>query len=248
VLEHELRELQIEWPETPDISGAVAPRLTAPPPRRPWLLARPAWQLAVALLALLIAVAMAIPPARAEVLDWLGFGSVRIERREPVISQFGSGLGLGDATTLEQASRQAGFRVLVPAELGRPDAVYVRADPTTGSRVDLVYRPRPGLPRASTTGAGLLITELRGAVFPAIQKTVGAAAKLERLAVSSDPALFISGADHGFAYVPEGADMNFEPQRLAGPTLLVDRADGTLIRVEGRISRERAVEIAESVR
>jgi hypothetical protein len=42
MLEHELRELQIEWPETPDISGAVAPRLTAPPPRRPWLLARPA--------------------------------------------------------------------------------------------------------------------------------------------------------------------------------------------------------------
>ena len=42
--------------------------------------------------------------------------------------------------------------------------------------------------------------------------------------------------------------MNFEPQRLAGPTLLVDRADGTLLRVEGRISRERAVEIAESVR
>jgi hypothetical protein len=248
MLEHELRELQVEWPETPDIAAAVTPRLSAPAPRRSWVLARPAWQLAVAFVALLIAVVMAIPSARAEVLDWFGFGSVKIERREPVISRFGSGLGLGEATTLERASREAGFRVLVPAALGKPDAVYVRTDPTTGSRVDLVYRPRAGLPRASSTGAGLLVTELRGAFGPGIQKTVGANTKLERLAVGSDPALWISGADHGFAYVPESADMNFEPQRLAGPTLLVDRADGTLIRVEGRISRERAVEIAESVR
>ena len=42
--------------------------------------------------------------------------------------------------------------------------------------------------------------------------------------------------------------MNFEPQRLAGPTLLVERSDGTLLRIEGKISRDRAVEIAESVR
>jgi len=248
MLEQELRELPVEWPETPDLAGAVAPRLTAPPPRRPWLLARPAWQLAVALVALVLAVVMAIPPARAEVLDWLGFSSVRIERREPVVSKFGSGLGVGDPVTLERARRRAGFPVLVPAALGRPDAVYLASDPTTGTRVDLVYRPRAGLPSASTTGVGLLITELRGAVGPAIQKTIGASSTLERLAVGGDPALFITGADHGFAYLPASGNMNFEPQRLAGPTLLVDRADGTLVRVEGRISRERAVEIAESVR
>lgn len=247
MLEHELRELQVEWPETPDIAGAVAPRLAVPPPRRRWVLSRPAWQLAVAGVALVIAIVMAIPPARAEVLDWLGFGSVRIERREPVVSRFGSGLGLGDPVTLEQASRRAGFRVLVPADLGRPDAVYMHADPATGNRVDLVYRPRPGLPRASTTGAGLLITELRGAVGPAIEKAVGASSTIERFEVGGDPALFISGADHGFAYLPAGGEMGFEPQRLAGPTLLVDRRDGIMLRVEGRLSRERAVQIAESV-
>ncbi len=41
----------------------------------------------------------------------------------------------------------------------------------------------------------------------------------------------------------------FEPPRLAGNTLLVDRAaDGVLLRIEGELSREAAVRIAQSVR
>ena len=41
--------------------------------------------------------------------------------------------------------------------------------------------------------------------------------------------------------------MRFEDQRLAGNTLLVERADGLLIRVEGDLARDRAVAIAESI-
>ena len=37
-----------------------------------------------------------------------------------------------------------------------------------------------------------------------------------------------------------------DPGRLAGNTLLVERND-VLVRIEGEISRERAVEIAESL-
>ena len=249
-LERDLRELRVEWPETPDLAAVVAVRLSEvpePAPRRRWRwLDRPAWQLGVAVAAALIAVVMAVPPARSAVLEFLGLKSVRIERREPTPSAFGSGLGLGDRVTLAQARRRAGVPVLVPAEVGAPDAVYLHEDPATATRVDFVYRPRPGLPRASTTGAGLLVTELRATLGPAIEKTVGASAHVERLTVGGDPALFISGADHGFAYVPAKGDMNFEPQRLAGPTLLVERRDGVLLRIEGRISRDRAIRIAES--
>ena len=39
----------------------------------------------------------------------------------------------------------------------------------------------------------------------------------------------------------------FEEQRLAGNTLLVERPDGLLIRVEGDIARDRAVAIARSI-
>ena len=245
-LDLELRELRIEWPETPDLATTVQARLAAPPRRRSWL-ARPAWQLAVASVALIVAVVMAIPPARAAVLDFLGFGSVRITREEPNPSRFGQALVLGDPVTLAQARRA--LPVLVPEEVGDPDAVYLDEHPTMGPRVDMVYRARPGLPSSSNTEAGMLITQFRAVASPLIEKSVGSGAKVERLEVGGDPAFFLSGAPHGFAYLdPESQNANFEEQRLAGNTLLVDRSDGTLLRIEADISRDRAVEIAESMR
>jgi hypothetical protein len=244
-LELELRELRVEWPETPDLAAAVQQRLVTPPRRRAWF-DRPAWQLAIASIALIVAVVMAIPPARAAVLDWLGFGSVRIVREEPRPSRFGQALVLGDPVTLAHARRA--LPVVVPEELGRPDAVYLDDNAAMGPRVDLVYRARPGLPSSSNTGAGLLITEFRAVAEPLIEKSVSLGAKVERLTVGGDPAFFISGAPHGFAYYNADTEQsNFEEQRLAGNTLLVDRSDGLLLRIEGDISRERAVEIAESM-
>jgi hypothetical protein len=95
---------------------------------------------------------------------------------------------------------------------------------------------------------GPLVTELRATVRPVIQKAIGAGAKLEQFRVGGDPAYFISGAPHGFAYVPAGsAEPVFEDQRLAGNTLLVERSDGLLLRIEGKIDRAEAVRIASSV-
>jgi hypothetical protein len=239
MLERELRELAVEWPETPDIAGSLV--LGPPPARRRWTLARPAWQIAIAVVALIVAVVMAVPPTRAAVLDFLGISSVRIEHREPVVSKFASGLALGTPVSLETARRRAGFPVRVPAAVGRPDAVYIDESPTTGPRVDLIYRARPGLRRASTTGAGLLVTEFLATASPAIEKTIGSATHFEQLHVGGDLAYFFSGREHGFAYVPQRGVMSFEDQRLAGNTLLVERSDGVLLRVE-------AVRIAESVR
>jgi hypothetical protein len=248
MLDRELAELRIEWPETPDIAGAVAARLAAPAPRRPWWAMRPAWQLAVAAVALLLAVVMAVPPTRAAVLELLGLKSVRIEHREPQPSAFGSGLVLGDPVTLEQARRRADFPLRVPAELGRPDSVYLDSNPASGTRVDMLYRARPGLPRASTVGAGLLVTEFHATASPVIEKTIGSATRFERLEVGGAQAYFFSGQRHGFAYAPSQGQITFEDQRLAGNTLLVERQDGVLLRIEGRIGRDKAVAIAESVR
>jgi len=247
MLERELRELTVEWPATPDIAGSLA--LEAPPPRRmPWF-ARPAWQIAVAVLAVVIAVVMAVPSTRAEVLDFLGLSSVRIEHREPAPSRFGQSVALGDPVSLEQARRRAGFPLRVPAALSRPDAVYLDEHPSYGNRVDMTYRPRPGLPASGSTGVGLLVTELRGTATPVIEKTLGAASRSERLTIGGDPAYFISGAQHGFAYIPGGSgEPLFEEQRLAGNTLLVERGDGVLVRIEGDVPLERAVRIAESMR
>jgi hypothetical protein len=247
-LELELRELRVEWPETPDIAAAVEARLAAAPPRRRLWLDRPAWQLAVAATALVIGVVMAVPPARSAVLDLLGFGSVKITREEPRPSRFAQALDLGEPVTLEQARRRAGFPVLVPESLGEPDAVYFEDQPMLGPRVDLVYRERPGLPSSSNTGAGLLVTEFPAIASPVIEKSIGMGTKVERLTVDGDPAFFLSGREHGFAYVVDRQNTGFEEQRLAGNTLLVERSDGVLLRVEGDITRDEAVRIAESAR
>ena len=237
-LERELRAVSVQWPDTPDLAGAVVARLPERPPRRARWLDWPAWQVAVAVGAVLVAVVMAVPPARSAVLDLLGFGSVRIERAEPRPSDFGSELLLGEPVTLETARRRADFPLLVPEAVGRPDGVYVNDAPR---RVDLVYRPRDGFPR-------LLISEFRALATPMIEKTIGEATRIERLTVGDDPAFFITGADHGFAYLLPSGNANFETQRLAGPTLLVERSNGVLLRIEGRLTREQAVTIAESVR
>lgn len=240
-LELELRELRVEWPETPDLAGAVAERLERAPARPRLWLHRPAWQLAVAVVALVVAVVAVVPPARSAVLDLLGLGSVRIVREEPP-SRFASGLQLGEPVTLEQARER--FPVLVPSAVGEPDAVYLSDSPSV--RVYLVYRQREGIPASSNTGAALLVTQFHAVAEPFIEKTVGQGARLERLTVGGDPAFFISGANHGFAYLPESGIGAYEEPRLAGNTLLVERSDGVLLRIEGDVDRDEAVRIAQS--
>jgi hypothetical protein len=207
------------------------------------------------MLSLLVAGTAAIEPARSAVLEFLGLKSVRIERREPAAppaptrapGALGEDLGLGEAMSLEQARRRAGFTAAPPAALGAPDAVYFDDGDPPGGRVTYVYRPRPGLPQSGQTGVGLLVTEMRAVVSPFIEKAAGPGTRVQRLTVGGGPAYFLSGAPHGFAYAePDGSDPRFEDQRLAGSTLLVER-DGLLLRIEAEIARERAVEIAESI-
>jgi hypothetical protein len=248
-LHAELSELRIEWPATPELAGGVVARLeTAPPrPRRRRPAWRPALAYAVAVLLAGFAITMAASSdARSAVLEWLGLESVEVERREPTAPSpapgtLGSGLGLGTPVTLAEARERSPFlSVPTAAGLGQPDAIYLGGD-----SVSLVYGSRPGYARADATGAALLVQEFPARVEPFIEKTVGSAARLERLRVDGAPAYFIEGA-HGFAYL-RGGSADFEEQRLAGNTLLVERADGVLLRVEGDLTRSRAVAIAQSV-
>jgi hypothetical protein len=227
-LHAELTALAVEWPETPDLADGVLARLDAPVRQRPrprlrW---RPALAYGLAALAAAFALTMAASPdARSAVLEWLGLKSVTIERRET--QPVDSGLRLGTPVTLEEARRRAPF-LRLPEALGEPSAVHVGR----GS-VALVY------------DGPVLVQEFPARVEPFIEKTIGMGARLERLRVDGAPAYFITGA-HGFAYERAGGG-GFEDQRIAGNTLLVERPDGLLIRVEGALGRDRAVAIARSV-
>jgi hypothetical protein len=256
----ELAALEVAWPPTPDIAGAVLARLEeepapAPAPRRRRRLRLApalAWTAAALLAALGITMA-ASPSARSAILEWLGLKSVKIERKAPTATpqprrgQLGEDLLLGQAVSLSEARGRAEFRIRVPEALPSPDAVYYDPPPPPGGRVSFVYRPQPGLTRSPQTGTGLLVSEWRATVTPVVEKAAGNA-KLERFEIDGDRAFFISGPSHGVAWQDENGEFGFEEQRLAGNTLLVERADGLLLRVEGDITRDAAVRIARSLR
>jgi hypothetical protein len=160
------------------------------------------------------------------VLRWLGLKSVEIKREAPRPT-IGRELNLGDPIALPRGTR-------VPAALGSPDAVYRTRLPDGSTVASLLYKGPPMV----------LVQTFRAQASPFIEKTIGGGADVERLSIDGALAYWITGA-HGFAYEsPRGGA--YESRRLADRTLLVER-DGLLIRVEGALSRQRAVEIARSI-
>jgi hypothetical protein len=248
---------ELEWPETPDLASSVLARLEgAPSPQAPRLAGllpprRLRRALVLALVSLLVlsgAVFAAVPSVRDAVLEFIGLQGATVEQREqlptaPPIEP----LDLGARTTLEAAGERLAFDPLVPADPGDPDGVYV-SDRAPGGELSLTYRPGPGLPRARTTGLGLLVTEIRGDLTPELfGKLAGPNASLEELTVDGEPAAWIEGAEHFFFYRgPNGRILNNE-LRLAQNVLLMQRGP-LLVRLEGAFDRDRGLEIAASLR
>jgi hypothetical protein len=245
-LELALEALEVEWPATPDLAAAVESRL-GEVARRPRRARRPllAWA-AAALVAFAAAGLAASPAARSALLDLLGLKGARVERRAPpphprvTPGRLGEGLRLGTADSLDGAQRTAGFALTLPASLGTPDAVWTEAAPT---RITFVYRRRPGIRPSPHTAVAVLLTQMRARTTPVIEKALGPGARVTRLHLPGALAYLIGGA-HGFAWAAPDGNVGFEDRRLAGTALLVERADGILLRVEGELSQARARALA----
>jgi hypothetical protein len=153
-------------------------------------------------------------------------------------------LRLGHAVTLREARARSGFPLTVPGSLGAPDAVWLDDHPP---RVSFVYDRRPGIRRSPHTNAAVLVTQLRAQATPVMQKAVGAGARLERLRAPAAVVYRISGRPHGFAWIAPGGSIGFEDRRLAGATVLIERDDGILLRIEGEMSRARATALAREL-
>jgi hypothetical protein len=222
-----LRALELEWPPEPDVSGAVRARLEARPRRR--LLPRIAVPIAV-----LVLIA-AVPSARSTVLDWLGIGGETIERVPEAPSHTATPLDLGTRVPLPRDA-------LVPAALGRPEAVYEAGDVVT-----LLYRPRLGLPESEHTGAGALLEQFPGRTRAEyVRKQAGPHTRVDRVTVGGEPGFWIAGAEHGLLYEdPSGAIVEARA-RLAGNALVWRHGDRTL-RLEADIPKSRALAIARSI-
>ncbi len=226
-LEQALRELDVDWPATPDLAAAVSTRLE--PRRKIKVPGTFRLRLAAIVAAVLVGGVLAVPEARTTVFRWFGIESVEIKRGEPSATP-GASLDLGTPTTIERLP----VPVLQARELGTPGVYVTRA---AGRLARGVARLRRADPRADVPRAGLAVHREDDRHR---RRRRASAASTERPRSGSQ-------AGHGFAYQSSPTEFGFEQQRIAGNTLLVERRDGLLLRIEGVRSRDRAVAIARSV-
>jgi hypothetical protein len=243
-LEQELTDLSaaIAWPPTPRL------RILPPVQRRSAL---PRWALAVAA-ALVIAVgALVYTPTRDAIANFLNLHTVvhRVTSLPTPSTRAGQSLGLGRPTTLSEAQSRLTWHITIPQTLGQPDAVYLALPPTgpSGGEVTLVYTTSPGIKPSGQTGVALLVTEARGTVNEQFfGKTIGPDATIESVEVNGHEGWWISGEPHSFVFTDANGNPYFDTLRLATNTLLLDD-NGTVIRVEGDMTKAQALQIANSL-
>ena len=264
LLEQRLSELgrAIDWPATPRLRVEI-PALGR---REGRIEGRPAWldallgspwgrPVAAAVAALLIiAIALtAYTPSREAIANWINLHvNIQTVQQLPTPSPLPSGtlgdrLGLGLPYTLEGAQTQVKWRILVPAGLGRPDAVYVRILPE-GGEVTLVYAHVTGIPVAGQTGVAVLVTEVRGIVrADYFEKMLGPNTTIEQVSVRGRAGYWVSGSPHIFMFEDASGQPYPDTLRLATNTLIFDSGDGTITRIEAYTGKERALQIANSI-
>jgi hypothetical protein len=161
----------------------------------------------LAVVALALGVALAVPPARSAIFDWLGIGSARIELvdRLPALEPAAPLSRLGGLTTLAGAYAEARFPFAPsPHDEGAPDEVRV----VPGQRVSYAWRDGDRV--------RLLITQVpaRLGEEALLRKLVPPGVTIEQLAVEGRRAVWIAGGPHAvFLVEPEGRVR--KDQRLA---------------------------------
>jgi hypothetical protein len=136
---------------------------------------------------------------------------------------------LASGSALDKARRLVRFTPVLPQTLGQPDGVAVSPD-------------RRVLSMTWHTATGVLrVDEFDGQIEPAFLKS---APRVEYVTVGTGPALWFPSPHHVVVLAPDGRTHQ-EPPRLAGHTLIWEY-EGVTLRLEGDISRDRAVAIAES--
>lgn len=243
----------IEWPPTPELQASVMRRTAVRRPRLQLLPSR--WALAAVAVLVIVATLLAYSPARTAIAGWLNLHTnikrtTALPTPSPLPSgTLGSDLGLGTRTTVAGAQNAVGWQVLVPAQLGTPDAVYVQMPPEgpLQGEVSLVYAPRPAVAAAGQTGVGVLVTEARGSVNEQFfGKTIGPGTTITDVSVNGHDGWWISGRPHAFVFIDANNDPRVDTLRLATNTLVVDE-EGTIVRIEADVNESTAVQIAGSI-
>jgi hypothetical protein len=259
-LEQRLAELAtvVDWPGTPQLAGLVSARLSsaaARPRRLPAYGGGRRWATAAAVVVLAGAALIAYAPSRDAIAGWLNLHAIiELVQHPPSPSPQPSGplgkrFGLGSETTLARSQGALAWSIAVPSMLGSPDEVYLQQPPNgpPEGEVTLVYTARSGIPVASQTGVAVLITEARGAVDTNFfGKMLGPTATLEEVTVAGHKGYWIAGQPNVFFFVDADGNLRNETMRMAANTLILDD-NGTIVRIEGNLTKAQALQIAASL-
>jgi hypothetical protein len=240
-LERDLRVLgsELAVPPTPDLVPAVRSRIAVEPARTA-LFRRPL-VVALAALALAVAAAMAVPQARTAILEFLRIQGATVERvpDQPTVTRVE--LGLGEPVSLAEARSQLAFDPLVPdfPGLGAPDAVYVD-ELAFGGQIVFLY--------GTEAAPRFLVSEFRADLNPQLlSKAAGPGTSIEPITVAGrHPGFWVAGAPHELFYLGPDGEAQPDTVRLAENALLWQRGRLTL-RIEGAITKERALELAATL-
>ncbi len=181
------------------------------------------------LLVALLGVGVVASPVGATIREWFGFHGVVVSEEEPsatgdpVVPTEPSGLSLSEATRL------AGFGPHVPELLGAPDGISVSADRRL---VSLTWG------RGAQT---VRLDQFAAELAPHFWK---ASRDFELVQVLGGDALWFPTSHDVAVLRDDGTSETFAP-RLAAQTLVWPRGAVTL-RLEGALTKEQAVELAES--
>jgi hypothetical protein len=230
-LELALLELgrELDVPRAPELGARVRARIERRSRRRVGV----AIVFAVGVVA--VGIAFAVPQARSAILRFFHLGAATVERVEtlPPARERPLVAGLGPARARAAAERIAGFPIVLPEfDQGEPARYYAR----------------PGAIATSFRDHGklVLLVELNGEQAGIAKKFVGGQTQVEPAEVSGVYfGLWISGGDHVVRWsTPEGGGS--ATSRLAGDVLLW-QAHGRTYRIEGQLSREAAMDLAERI-
>ncbi len=254
-LEDQLRDLgaHLDTGPPPDVATAVLRRLrTEPAPLAVRARRRLVTLVSALLAAVLTAGLLAVPAVRAAVVDFLTLPGVVFDRESPQPPSptatpdgpLGTAYQLNGRTSLAAARRALPDRALAPTGYGEPDEVYVTGG---GGRrvVHLLWRASADLPALPGSNAGLYVSAFGAEATAFLGKTIRGA-ETEEVTVGGRPAVWIAD-EHGTLLFGDDGLPDFATQRQSGPALLVDRG-GFTVRIESRLAKADAVELADSLR
>jgi hypothetical protein len=194
-------------------------------------LARHRRRATLVLTALVLSLLLA-PPVRAAVADWFSFAGVIVRHDSTPRPRVAPPAPTArTAVTLDEANGLVAFEPLVPAALGSPQGVEVSPD---GRVLSMSW--------TSTTDGVVRLDEFDARLDFRFAKS---ASGVEFTSVDGDFALWFD-KPHDVVLLDADGTSRAESARLAGNTLIWTGGRTTL-RLEGQLSRGRAIEIAESV-